>query len=315
MIVRSRPSDLLVYYGWLNAFNSDQNGWNNEKVAQDMAKYDLLVFGDGIANPSHGDFANSQIIISRIKTLKPSITIFGYVQTDLALDVFKSKVNEWNAIGAGGIFMDRAGYDFGKTRSEFNERVVYVHSCTSSKVVFANAWNTDHVLNIINDVNYPNSTFNINLRASKLISSDWVLLESFPINTVAYADGYEPALDWYVRGSKILNAKVNIAGISVINNDNANAQNLFNFGFTSAIQWDLSAFGSGDVDYGASSAKTTFFNRDDVNLEHSLTKSTTITSPSKDLNDNDVYVLYSRFIKATVDFSSGNQTSSIKLSQ
>jgi len=29
-----RPHDLLIYYGWLNSFNSDVNGWNNEKVAR-----------------------------------------------------------------------------------------------------------------------------------------------------------------------------------------------------------------------------------------------------------------------------------------
>ena len=55
----SRPNDLLVYDGWLNSFNSAVNGWDNEKVAQDMARYDIIVLGDGLQSPSHGDWRPS----------------------------------------------------------------------------------------------------------------------------------------------------------------------------------------------------------------------------------------------------------------
>jgi hypothetical protein len=67
-----KPKDLLIYYGWLNPFNSAINGWSNEKVAQDFAKYSVLVFGDGIQDPSHGDYSNTQVIISRVKALNPN---------------------------------------------------------------------------------------------------------------------------------------------------------------------------------------------------------------------------------------------------
>lgn len=78
-----KPLKLLVYYGWLNAFNSAVNGWDNDKVAMEMARYNLLVFGSGLADPSHGDFANTSAIIAKIKTLNPTAKIFGYVDATL----------------------------------------------------------------------------------------------------------------------------------------------------------------------------------------------------------------------------------------
>jgi len=43
-----KPSDLLIFYGYPNSFNSAVNGWDNEKVARDMAQYGLIVLGDGL---------------------------------------------------------------------------------------------------------------------------------------------------------------------------------------------------------------------------------------------------------------------------
>ena len=57
-----KPSNLLIYYGWINSFNSSVNSWTNEKVAQDMAKYDLIVLGDGVQDSGHGDYSNTEII-------------------------------------------------------------------------------------------------------------------------------------------------------------------------------------------------------------------------------------------------------------
>ena len=157
--------NLLIYYGWLNSFNSAANGWDNEKVAQELSRYDVLAFGDGLADSGHGDYANTKVIIPRIKALNPSAKIFGYVTTNQALTAFKDKTDDWmdnSDFGSDvdGVFMDESGYDFGKTRSEFNDRVDYVHGKHSSTgLCFANAWKPDHVLGTVNDPSYPNSTF------------------------------------------------------------------------------------------------------------------------------------------------------------
>lgn len=176
-----RPTDILIYYGWLNSFNSDVNGFNNELVAQDFSKFGILVFGDGLQDPSHGDYANTIVIIPRIKALNPSTKIFGYVSCNQTYAAFTPKVDQWVTLNVDGIFIDSAGYDYGTVatngREAFNAKVDYVHS--KLKIAFSNAWNMDHIIGVVNDPSYPNSTWNPSLVASKLSADDWYLLESF----------------------------------------------------------------------------------------------------------------------------------------
>lgn len=311
-----RPQDLLIYYGWLNSFNSATNSWTNEKVAQDMSKYGLIVIGNGLQDPSHGDYSNTQIIIPRIKALNPSCLIFGYVSVNQSLTNFQTKVDQWNTLQVHGIFMDEAGYDYGKTRSEFNDRVDYVHAKTHSNVAFANSWNTDHILGTANDASYPNTTYNSSLTASKLNSNDWILLESLAINTTAYSGtgGYESKTDWAVRCSKAIALRstygVNFASCGIINNDNANGLKLFEFLFTSSLMFSLDANGSSDTNYAASSAAVTYWQRPFINLFNYYSLSPTV---SVDVNDADVYIRYTDFAKFLLDFSSSAQLSGITI--
>jgi hypothetical protein len=311
-----RPKDLLIYYGWLNSFNSATNAWTNEKVAQDMSKYGLIILGNGLQDPTHGDYSNTQIIIPRIKALNPLCIIFGYVSANQTLANFQTKVDQWNTLQIHGIFIDEAGYDYGKTRSEFNDRVDYVHEKTYSKIAFANAWNTDNILGTANDVSYPNTTYNSSLTASKLDSNDWILLESFAINTTAYsvASGYESKTDWAVRGSKAISLRntygVNFASCGIINNDNVNGLKLFEFLFTSSLMFSLDANGSSDTSYAASSAAVVYWQRPFVNLFNYYSLSPAV---SVDVNDADVYVRYTDFVRFLLDFSSSAQLSNITI--
>ncbi|HLD90950.1 MAG TPA: hypothetical protein VI911_08060 [Patescibacteria group bacterium] len=312
------PMDLLVYYGWLSSFNSAANSWTNEKVAQDIAKYNYIVLGDGIQTPTHGDYSNTQIIIPRVKALNPRIQIFGYVTANQDLSVFQTKTDNWDLLNIDGIFIDEAGYDYGVTRDALNTRIDYVHNKTYSKLCFVNTWNLDHILGIDNDPNYPNTIYNTTSGTSNLTSSDWCLLESFPINTASYTStaGYESKTDWAARGSKA-NIKryeygVNMAAVGIIDNSNSNGQELFNFGFVSAMMWNLDAFGTSDVYYGANSAAVTYWNRpktEGLGREWSA-------SPSVQLNnvDNDMYLRYLDFGKLVLDFSSGAETCCISKS-
>jgi len=311
-----QPKDLLIYYGWLNAFNSAEYAWNNEKVAQGLSKYAILVFGDGIQDPSHGDYSNTQVIIPRIKALNPSALIFGYVTVNQTLANFQTKAVQWNTLGVHGIFMDEAGYDYGKTRAEFNERVDYVHALSTTKLVFANAWNTDHILGTANDPSYPNSTYNPSLLASHLTTTDWALLESFPINTTAYSGtgGYEAKADWAARGVKMVGLRatygVNFAACGVINNDNASGLALFKFGFVSSLMFSLEAWGTSDTDYGASSAAVKFWDRPSAaGLGNVWTLNPSVQN---DVGDNDVYHCYLEFGHLKLDFSTGAQLSAIE---
>lgn len=309
--IMKKPSDLLIYYGWLSGFNQY---WDNEKVAQDMARYDLLVFGDGIQDPGHGDYANSQVIIPRIKELNPDALIFGYVTANQPLDDFKTKANGWNTMEVDGIFMDEAGYDYGVKRTDLNDRILHVKSLEEAYLCFVNAWNMDHVVGTEDDPNYPNSTYNPDEYESLLDEDDWYLLESFAVNTAAYAgnNGYASKSDFVIRGDKATYLRglepINLAAVNIIDNNDANGQALFDFCQRGALAYNLNANGSSDTSYGAGSGKVTFWTRNERNED----EDDDCPSVTEDANDSDVLLAYTQKKKISLDFSTGQQTSLVE---
>lgn len=307
-----KPADILFYYGWLNSFNYTYNSWNNEKVAQDIAKYNIVVVGDGIQNPAHGDYSNTSIIISRIKALNQFCKIFGYVTTNQSISDFKSKVDQWDTLQVYGIFMDESGYDYGTTRSGLNERIDYVHSKTYSSFCFVNAWDVDHIIGTENDESYPNSTYNTQEEESNLTNEDWYLLESFPTSTT-YSGGYESKSDWFYRGTRATQNRydygINLAAVSTIDNNDVYGQDKFDFSFSSSLIWSLEAHGSSDTNYGSSSSIVKYWTRPKTYWTGRLWDSApTVT---QDTIDNDRYHRYVEFVKITLDFSSGAENSFI----
>ena len=245
--------NLLIYYGYLSSFNSAVHQWVLEEVAVEMAKYDLLVFGDGVQNTTHQDYSNAQVIVPRIKALNPSAKIFGYVTLAQSYSDFKSKVDDWETLGADSIFIDEAGYDYGtketNDRDAFNDKVDYVHG--KNFYVFANAWNIDHILGQENDPSYPNDDWNANVAGSHLNTTDYVLLESFGIFGVGT---YETHTQWHSRGSKLANYAHQFVAGSQIPNGDANGQTKFDFLYLSAASWNLHGVGSSDTNYGSGGA-------------------------------------------------------------
>ena len=317
-----RPTDLLIYYGYPNSFNSGVNAWNNEKVAQDMAKYGLIVLGAGVEDPTHPDYANTQIIVPRVKALNPKTKIFGYVSVNQTLADFEGKVDDWEALEVHGIFMDEAGYDHGTVvtngRDAFNTKVDYVHGQTHAKLCFVNAWNMDNIIGTADDPSYPNSTWNPSLHESHLTENDWYLLESYPINTSAYTtsnpDGYEPKADWAARGVKAQGHRatygINLAAAGIIDNGNPNGQDLFDFLFVSTMMFSLDAVGSSDTFYGASSATVDWWTRPDVSQMgplYSLNGSVQV-----DVDDADVYWKYVEAGRFKLDFSDSAQVAAVE---
>jgi len=245
--------------------------------------------------------------------LRPDALIFGYVTANQSLSTFETKAAQWNALGVHGIFIDEAGYDHGKTRAEFNERVDFVHGQSVANLCFANAWNMDHVLGVVDDPSYPNSTYNAGGVASKLTYDDWCLLESFPVNTAAYAgagnDGYEPKADWGARGVKAIGLRatfgVNLAAVGIIANGHASGADLFAFQFVSALMFSLEANGTSDAYYGAGSARVDLWARPAIAAAGRYWA----LGPSvqQDLIDADVYWRYVEAGRLCLDFSNGAQ--------
>jgi hypothetical protein len=313
-----KPDNLLIYYGWMNSFNSSANSWTNEKVSQDMARYNLVVLGDGIQDPDHGDYSNTEVIIPRIKALNPSTKIFGYVTVNQSLANFKSKVDDWEDLEVHGIFMDEAGYDYGSVatngRSAFNVKVDYVHANTYANLCFVNAWNMDNIIGTTNDASYPNSTWNVGLSASNLTEDDYYLLESFAVNTLSYGSGYETKSSWSSRGSKAIGHRytygINLVGSCVISGGHASRRDLIDFAFNSAMMFSLDAFGSSDNNYGASTAVSKFFSYPDVSsMGEVYALSPTVIVDS---GDSDVYHRYVQFGKFSLDFSSNAENSIVE---
>lgn len=299
-----RPKNILIYYGWLNSLNSGVNAWNNEKVAQELATYDILVFGAGLQTPTHGDYSNTEIIIPRIKELNKNVLIFGYVTVNQSLCDFKTKVNDWNTLEVDGIFLDEAGYDFSKTRDEFNTRVAYVKSQYYAHVCFANAWNLDHILGTTNDVSYPNTTYNTEGNESLLDHNDWILLESFAVNTTAYGanNGYQSKTNWINRGNAAISKRelynISFASIGIINNNNTNGQDLFEFTYNSALMFSFEANGTSDTAYGASSAAVTFWDRSRKRFVSDIKP-----EPVVDDDNANIYIRYGDFAKLVINHS------------
>jgi len=383
-----KPDNVLFYYGYPNSFNYSVNAWDNEKVAQDMIKNDMVVLGNDLATKfdsgshtgaddqavltdatkswtvdehvgrvvrnltdgskgtitantattitatlaggtendwdtgdtydiRHQDYENTVAIIARMNELKPSVKVFGYVATTETFDDFKPKVDEWCDLGVYGIFVDSAGYDYGTPatngRDAFNEKIDYIHNKATTNIVFANAWNMDHILGTVNDPTYPNSTWNPSLHESSLGVGDWVLMESFPINTTDYAEGYEDDAEWLARAEKAMGHRekygVSLAGVGIISNGHASGQDLFDFGFISALMWNLFAFGTSDTGYGAGSSEVDWWTRPDASGLGCLW----CLDPTVkvDAGDADKYWRFVEFGKLMLDYSTSAQDSGI----
>lgn len=308
------PDCLLFYYGYLNSFNSAVNGWDNEKVALDMSKYNVCIFGDGVQNPSHPDYSNTQTILARLKVIKPDIVIYGYVTANQNLTDFYTKSNQWDDLHVDGIFIDEAGYDYGVSRDTLNSEIIHIRSKAYANKSFVNAWNMDHIIGIANDPSYPNSTYNPNLHASLLDSRDIYLLESFSVNTTAYSgnNGYASQSDVLAKGNKAVSLSktygIKIATLGVIADNSGTGQILFNFAYHSALLFGADYEGTSSDNYGASTAAVKFWDR--PKIKH--IGRTEDISVIQTTTDTDLLIRFGPRAKCIVDFSSGAQTSYIQ---
>lgn len=306
-----RPKNVLFYYGYPNSFNSLIHGWYNEKVAQDMATYDIVVLGQGVENPTHPDYANTLIILSRIYDINPEMCLFGYVDCADSLANVKTAVDRWDTLLARGIFLDQAGYDFGTNRADFNTRIDYVHGKDVANIAFVNAWNPDHVLGQQNDLSYPNTTYNANGLPSKLLPSDWILLESFPVNTTSFSgtDGYETRNEWRARAEKAIGLRerygIQLASACLIDDASPSGQALSDFAYISALMYSLEAHGTSSNLYGASTAQVTFWARPDVHILREVYEDKPAVLQS---DDSDVFYRFIGRGRLQLDFSTSAQS-------
>jgi hypothetical protein len=95
------PKYLAVYYGWPSLVENSHG--NLTKASNWFEKFDLIVFGDGIWKTTHGDHANTKIIIGNL--IANNKQVFGYVDLgvktqNLTEAQMREAVNGWSAMGA-----------------------------------------------------------------------------------------------------------------------------------------------------------------------------------------------------------------------
>ncbi|KAJ3104563.1 hypothetical protein HDU97_009075 [Phlyctochytrium planicorne] len=158
---RRRLRNFAVFYGWPSCCNSAELGWDLTKVSTFFQQYDYVVFGGdvpgssvGLASSSHGDHANTITIIQNIKVGNPQTKVYGYITigsgsegrgSKFTIDELQTQINAWCAMGASGIFVDEAGFDYWnpKDRTEMRRRQIAVADISHNlglSVTF-NAWN------------------------------------------------------------------------------------------------------------------------------------------------------------------------------
>lgn len=249
-----RPKQLCTYYGWPSYVNG--SGGDASRAITHFGKCDLLVIGDGIEHPGHGDHSPTRIIIAALRGAGKEV--FGYVDLgvstqDLLINTMQDYVDEWRAMGASGIFLDDAGYDYQVTRARQNAMVDYIHA--AGMTVFMNAWVIDDVLADVDEAGQPSP--------SRLAAGDVYLAESWLV-----AGGvYQSLAEWALKADKAQqyarNKRVRIAGVSTAALNKAVANNVgtskFKMGFYGAAMYQLAAWQWTDVGYSSGNDKLMFY--------------------------------------------------------
>jgi len=168
------PVRLAIYYGWPSLVNGCAG--DVECATDAFAGFDLIVLGDGLEHPTHGDHDKTREIISNLTESKGrDVDIYGYIDLgvttqNLPTDTIKHYVDEWDEMCVAGIFLDDAGQDFGVDRPRLCEVVEYVHG--KGVKVFVNAWEPDDVF-----ADDPPGV------PTCLREGDWYLAESHPVSS------------------------------------------------------------------------------------------------------------------------------------
>jgi hypothetical protein len=95
------PKYLAVYYGWPSLVDNSQG--DVTKASNSFQKFDLIVLGDGIWKPTHGDHEKTQTIIGNL--IANNKQAFGYVDLgvktqNLTVEQMREAVDGWSSMGA-----------------------------------------------------------------------------------------------------------------------------------------------------------------------------------------------------------------------
>lgn len=247
-------ADVLVYDGTLSKLN---NLGDNLKVAEELTRYNIVVLGELISSSAHGDYSNVGHIFLNVFDRNPELLLIGQVSAQYHIDAFKTRVDDWIKIGARGIYASEAGYDYGKKRAEFNERVQYLKEKNLS--CLAGVMNPNHVVGTEEDPDFMNETYNPEAVESLLGENDGLLLESLVVDTESYHEnsGYAKFDDVINRVKSANEAKklcgVRLFSTAVIDNSPEvvkDRQALIDFAYRAAWIFGMEGHATSSKGYG-----------------------------------------------------------------
>lgn len=228
---------LAIYYGYPSLVNG--SGGNVVAAVSVFKMYDQLILGAGLENVSHPDHSKTRSIIGELGML--NVQVFGYIDSTLA---FKKRVDLWKEMGVEGIFCDKFGYDFGKTRAQQNSIVNYIHGV--GLIAFVNAWIPADVFgSSVSAVHNPVGV------GPAVGVDDWFLAQSYQI-----IDGdFQSASDWKIR-SDVLAAYsssfgTRIACVTTVDSSGVFDQGKMDYAYFSCVLYNFHSFGWGEYNFSA----------------------------------------------------------------
>jgi hypothetical protein len=273
-----KPKALLIYYSYPSLINGSSTV---AEAAAELGDYDYVVLGDLLEKSTHPDHLNTVAIIA--DPAMASTTVFGYIDLgvtteDLPLSEIQSRIDDWQATGARGIFFDLFGYDFGTDRTRQNAAVDYAHS--KGLPVVANAFIPADAFG--DEVNAYNPTGT----PTSLNASDYYLYESYQV----ILGQFDTEPNWLAK-SNALQGFQNTIGFNILSVTTSDVttpyeQSMFFYVWYSALLYGHEATGWGEYNYSAWSASAPFRARPSVEPGVSFTSGVTDASPLFSRNTN-----------------------------
>ncbi len=198
------PARLAVYYGWPSLVNG--SNYNTAAATAVFGQYQVVVFGQGLEQTTHGDHANTIQIIQMLHQ-NYGTRVFGYMNAEEwslygAIPAnWVARIDMWAAMGVNGIFVDRFSYDWMITREMQSGMLDAIHS--RGLPAFVNGWFIDNVFSSQPDPMFKDA--NPLGWPSHMLATDMYLLESFTIYQGWYdvcAQPYEDADSWIEKADK-----------------------------------------------------------------------------------------------------------------
>ncbi|MEZ4651195.1 MAG: hypothetical protein R3E97_20875 [Candidatus Eisenbacteria bacterium] len=252
--------DLLIYYSWPSLING--SGGDVALAAAEFGVYDDVVLGDLIETPEHPDNANTIAILAH--PAMDATRTFGYIDLgvapgqNLSLAEIETRMQQWQATGVDGIFLDDFGYDYSVTRERQNAAIALAHGL--GMPVIANAWIPSQALGSeVDPIGNPSGL------PTALGTGDFYLFESFQIQEGAYV----PESQWQAKAESLegyrASTGVGVFTVTTMLPEDVYDETKFHYAWYSGFLYGYDSVGWGEYLFSALDALAPHHARPDVN--------------------------------------------------